>query len=613
VDELPTFEGEESPMRRFRSFSLTLLMVLFILALAPPAAADHTDPRAPLAPTDGSVATGIVRGEGTWQHIANFPGGASNALTGGGTDLEFFVPTGTSDVYGAFGTLGQDDVGSIGQRILQLTQGGVVAPEWVADHGSAHCVTSNPSGTTGLQHDSQIASMGKVKLLTDTTDATGRCHDPDGGGLEIVDVTGIANPAFEPREVHLVRLFGFSHTHTVDAKRPWIVYNSSSDFQNAPWIDVVDIRSCFGNQKATLAKRRAACKPHVYRIQFQPEWTQQRDQNTGQLEPGSAACHDITFADDRLYCAGINASLILDVSGLFGKGGRVNGMAFPCPVIDGTGTGAKVTDCSGMNAARTERATGWTFLGTFQHPGRDCGPPGTDIRNCNSNNQVRSDDGVAISHEADPTPDHRFMFVTDERGGGVVPPGSSCSPGLDNPFGNGGAHAFDISDPSNIQYATTPDGAKAVYISDAVVPAETFCDIHVIELLPGEQRFIAAYYTQGIKIVDYFVDGAGNIEFRETSSFTLPNANTWAAEDFKIVDNPDGTRTYFMAADDIHRGIDILSWTGTPNPTGAQAPAASSGAATNLSLLGLAGILLPIAALVGRRRRAAGREVTSAG
>jgi hypothetical protein len=67
------------------------------------------------------------------------------------------------------------------------------------------------------------------------------------------------------------------------------------------------------------------------------------------------------------------------------------------------------------------------------------------------------------------------------------------------------------------------------------------------------------------------------------------------------------------AADDIHRGIDVLSWTGTPNPTGAQAPVASSGVATNLSLLGVAGILLPIAALVGRRRRAAGGEVTSAG
>jgi hypothetical protein len=576
--------------------------VLVLLALAPPAAADHTNPRTALAPTSGVPVTGITRGEGTWTHLANFPGLASPALTGGGTDLEFFTPAGSSDVFGAFGTLGQDEAGSVGQRIVQLTQGGAVAPRWVADHGSAHCAPASPS-VTGLQHDSQVATDGRIQLLTDTTDAGGRCHDPGGGGIEIVDVTGIANPSFAPREVHLVRFFGFSHTHTVDGARPWIVYNSSSDFSGRNWVDVMDVRSCFGTTKWTLAKRRAECRPRVYRIAFQPEWTMQRDQTTGELEPGSAACHDITYSDNRLYCAGINATLILDVSGLV-KGGRIQGTPFPCTVIPGTRTGASVTDCGGMDASRTERATGWRFLGTFQHPGRDCGPAGTDIRDCNSNNNVRSDEGVAISHEADPTADHRFMFVTDERGGGVVPPGSSCSPGIDNPFGNGGAHAFDISDPANIRYATTPTGENSVYISDAVVPAETFCDIHVIEQVPGEQRFIAAYYSQGLKIVDWFVDAQGHVQFHERSSFTLPNANTWAAEDFEIVDNPDGTRTYFIAADDIHRGIDILSWTGRPNPVGAPAPASASSTTTmNLGLLGLAALLLPAAAVYGRRRR----------
>src|SRR5688500_18360471 len=205
-------------MRRFAVWSTWASLVSVVLMLAPSAAADHTNPRSPLAPTNGATATGLVRGEGTWRHIANFPGGASNALTGGGTDLEFFTPAGTSDLYGAFGTLGQDDVGSIGQRVIQLTSGGAVAPKWVADHGSAHCTTNNTS-VTGLQHDSQVARQGKVRLLTDTTDAGGRCHDTNGGGIEIIDVTNIANPTFTPREVHLVRHAGFSHTHTVDAQR----------------------------------------------------------------------------------------------------------------------------------------------------------------------------------------------------------------------------------------------------------------------------------------------------------------------------------------------------------------------------------------------------------
>jgi hypothetical protein len=363
------------------------------------------------------------------------------------------------------------------------------------------------------------------------------------------------------------------------------------------------MRSCFGSSSWSLKRRQADCRPQVYRINLADRWTQQRDQNTGELEPGSASCHDITYDRGRLYCAGLNATVILDVSGLLNRSGAVKGTPLPCPVVDGTRTDAKVTDCGTMGPGRTEEATGWRFLGTFQHPGRDCGPPGTDVRTCNSNNQVRSDDGVSVSHEADPTPDRQFMFVTDERGGGVVPPGSSCAPGIENPFGNGGAHAFDISDPSNITYATTPQGRKSVYISDAVVPAETFCDIHVMEQVPGEQRFIAAYYSQGIKIVDYFVDDNGDLQFEEKASFTLPNANTWSAEDFKIKDNADGTRTYFIAADDIHRGIDIVSWTGRPNPMGTEAPPAGSGTALmNGGLVGFS-VLVLAAATAYRRRR----------
>jgi hypothetical protein len=224
------------------------------------------------------------------------------------------------------------------------------------------------------------------------------------------------------------------------------------------------------------------------------------------------------------------------------------------------------------------------------------------VRTCNSNNFVRSDQGVSVSHEADPSPDHQLMFVTDERGGGVVPPGSSCEPGIDNPFGNGGAHALDISDPSAIEYATGPDGTKAVYISDAVVPAPTFCDIHVIEHVPGEQRFIAAYYTQGIKIVDYYIDADGHVQYVERASLTLPNANTWAAQDFKVVDHGDGTKTYFIAAKDIHRGIDVVSWTGPSRETAGPPAALSSAPYANVALLALAGLVLPAAALYGRRR-----------
>ena len=161
-------------------------------------------------------------------------------------------------------------------------------------------------------------------------------------------------------------------------------------------------------------------------------------------------------------------------------------------------------------------------------------------------------------------------------------------------------HAFDIRNPDNIKYARTPQGDKAVFIGDAVVAAPTFCDIHVIEHVPGEQRLIAAYYSQGIKIVDYYVDDRGRMQFVERASFTLPNANTCSAEHFKIRKNKDGTKTYFIAADDIHRGIDVLSWRAKPNLVGAKAPE-SNDVARSSSLLG--GSLLVVAAAAAVRRR----------
>ncbi|MGH2554685.1 MAG: hypothetical protein ACRDHO_03075, partial [Actinomycetota bacterium] len=492
-----------------KRISGAIALVLISLLLGPPAGADHTNPRTPLAPTEGSPPAEIItRGAGTWQFIKNFPANP-------GTDLRFF--TKGIDIYASAGTLGQAEVDHVGQRVIRLTVGGKVDPRWVIDHGSAHCPTNNPGGTTGLQHDAAVTGYANPKLLIDTTDAIGRCHDGVSGGLEFIDISQVHAAVSQPREVHLTRHAGFSHTVTVDATRPWIVYNSSSDFAGRPWIDVLNVRSCMTPDNWSLSQKRQACRPVVYRIPFQEQWTQSLDVHYDNLNPGSAACHDITARPGRIYCAAINSTLIFDVSKLTDVTGRVRGTPLSCTVTDGQSTGAKVTDCSGAGEG-SPSAQGWVFLGTFNHPGRDCVFPhleGQPIVTCNSNNFVRSDDGVSISHESDPDETGKFMFVTDERGGGVVPPGSSCEPGLENPFGNGGAHVFDISDPANIHYALQPDDSKAVFISDAVVPAPSFCDIHVMQPLPGEQRFVTAWYSQGTKIVDYRIDENGRWTFEE--------------------------------------------------------------------------------------------------
>ena len=53
-----------------------------------------------------------------------------------------------------------------------------------------------------------------------------------------------------------------------------------------------------------------------------------------------------------------------------------------------------------------------------------------------------------------------------ERGGGVAPPGATCSPGVDNPIGNGGIHAYRVG---ALQQSTpgTPDEAFASYAEEA--------------------------------------------------------------------------------------------------------------------------------------------------
>ncbi len=603
--------------RRSSTAVLVVFVIMGLVALGAPASADHTDPNQPLSPTTGAPPPDplLTFGSGTWNYIRNFQANP-------GTDLEFF--TKSERVWSSTGTLGQADEGHVGQRMLQLATSKTVNPQFRADHGSANCPTANPTGTLGLQHDTQVTPKSNPQLIIDTTDATGRCHDSGGGGLEFIDINKLGTASFAPREIHLTRHAGTSHTVTVDATRPGIVYNSSAQFGTGSgpqqaWIDVLDIRTCLGLRDRSLAQKRNLCRPKVYRIPFQPTWSQQLDNppidddanNDGLEDDTESSCHDITAKPGRLYCAALSATLIFDVSGLTDAGGAIKGTPLPCTVVEGTQTGAKVTDCSANNTTGGPQAQGWQFLGTFNHPGRSCN--GDTNKSCNNNDQVRSTEGVAVSHESDPTPNQKTMFVTDERGGGVVSPGSSCQPGIDNPFGNGGLHAFDITNPSNIHYELKPDGSKAVWIGEARVPAPTFCDIHVIEHIPDEQRVIVAYYTQGTKILDYFIDANGRFTFRETANLVLPNANTWAVENFRIRNHSDGTRTYFLLANDIERGIDIFSWRGPRNPIGASpstaglAPPSHPSRLGDVVLLGLALVVLPAAALLGRRRRAYGR------
>src|SRR5688572_3004343 len=153
--------------RRTAAVCLSVALTGSMLGAAVPAAADHTDPKAPLTPVEAQPGEpALATGEGTWKFIANL--GPFQ-----GTDLEFFSRNGAT--YVSAGTLGQAPNGTpgfIGQRVVQLTdvRGEMLEePKIVADHGSSRC--SINSSATGLQHDVQAVPLKQTELLIDTTDA----------------------------------------------------------------------------------------------------------------------------------------------------------------------------------------------------------------------------------------------------------------------------------------------------------------------------------------------------------------------------------------------------------------------------------------------------------
>jgi hypothetical protein len=574
--------------RRAASVLVVALAAALPLSLAVPAMADHTDPDSPLVPTgeEGNPGEGVPHGEGEWEFITNFPPNL-------GSDQWVFEKDGAT--YAAGGSLGQNP-GVVGQRIIQLIDAdGEIAPKWIADHGSGNqtgsCLPELAPSATGLQHDPSVSPFTDPELLFDATDATGRCHDPDGGGIEIIDVSVLE----EMREIHLTRHTQTTHTLTVDPDRQHLVFSNNSSFSNGNWLEFLDVRSCLSEDAggelaadATLEDKRADCQPEVYRIPFEDLWTQQTTDD--ESEPGGAArgCHDIVIEDGIVFCSGLTGDVILDIAGITDDDGNVLGDPLECETgiePDGADTGALVTDCSMWNKeayedAGSPQAAGWEYLGHYNHPG---------LNDLNTNFDVPAYEGIAVSHESRPLPagvdpndpDRRFMVVSDERGGAVIPGGASCGNEDFDEFWHGGLHFFDVTDPGNIEYAATLDGddeeVRAVWRGQIHEPRGTFCVVHRFEHIPDEQRLIVSYYTQGIKILDYEIDDDGRFVFDEIASFVpkLPvvEANSWSSRVFDIEDtgevDDDGRelRTYHIISNDIDRGVDILSWTG---PAGAE-------------------------------------------
>jgi hypothetical protein len=196
---------------------------------------------------------------------------------------------------------------------------------------------------------------------------------------------------------------------------------------------------------------------------------------------------------------------------------------------------------------------------------------------------------VFAAHEAELTGSGDFLLTTDERGGGIVPNGATCSPGVDNKEGNGGISAYPVSklrttppsspEEAQQQYATTSDGQRAIYRAAVRTgPQGSFCTSHVFQQIPGQNRIFMGWYSQGTQVVDFVERPGGKIDFREAAWMTPDNANTWVSHIFKVQRNRDGTFTYWGATGDFalagtgRNAIDIYKVTLPAPPPAPPAP-----------------------------------------
>ena len=517
--------------------------------------------------------------------------------------------------------------------------------------GLQHDVEATPKSADVINNGSYLptATTADAQLIIDASDAEGRCHDQgDGGlvgapngGLELVDVTDLENPV----EIGLTSHIGESHTVNVDPKRPHIAYSVTSDAVTVSadvndvdgdgdkeelireneiatdsdrfdldGFEVVDMSSCMNvNDRATFATdaeveaKREGCRPEVYRYRYPT-----LDMSLGHTNTSSVyGCHELEiYPNDRLTCGSGAALLVFDMAGAFDDMGtpddftddKPRGTPLPCRPRESStadpvfATGATVMDCvtGGTDEAPVDLTIpnwlqigapsleGVNWLGSVYHQGRG-GP-------------LNVFQDIDFNHEAELTRSGNYLIATDERGGGVTPPGAACDQLDFNQQGNGGIHAYQVDELKTVRpsadtpearqeeaheaYARGTDGEKAIFRAPIrTQPQATVCTAHVMQQVPGQNRIFMGYYSQGTQVVDYVELPNGQLEWvedqdaqegseatdeapasrpqaeTEQAGYFIPeNANTWVSHIFKVDENEDGTFTYYGATGDFNIG-----------------------------------------------------------
>ncbi|MGH2691051.1 MAG: LVIVD repeat-containing protein [Actinomycetota bacterium] len=162
---------------------------------------------------------------------------------------------------------------------------------------------------------------------------------------------------------------------------------------------------------------------------------------------------------------------------------------------------------------------------------------------------VIPNEGVSISHQADPTPDGDYLLVSDELGGGAA----GVSPG-------GPIHVYDIRNearPVKVGIIEN-DCVQQTCQSAPDVPVATS---HVFRINPDGYTMAIAWYKDGLGVVDFSSIRGANVAGTGTTSkfgarvigwITMPNANTWSAKMW--MERHPG----YVFTNDIRRGFDVF-------------------------------------------------------
>ena len=162
---------------------------------------------------------------------------------------------------------------------------------------------------------------------------------------------------------------------------------------------------------------------------------------------------------------------------------------------------------------------------------------------------VIPNEGISISHQADPTPDGDYLLVSDEVGGGAA----GVSPG-------GAIHVYDIRNEVRPVKVGLIENDCLPQTCHPLTDVPTTASSHVFRINPDGYTMAIAWYKDGLGVLDFSSIRGANIGGTGTTTkfgartigwIRMPNANTWAA---KMWDKHPG----FVFASDIRRGLDIF-------------------------------------------------------